>query len=545
MTAAERAETYLRLMAEAELRRAAAYPRYEPPRPPRLPSAAASAVRLSRPALAPLLPSVRTAARMSGPLLASLWPAARSTVLAARESPVGRAAEPVLWRMLRVRHTVHPLLTGRSRLRPPPAEAGLDRVRRVAGTLVSAGAISEAGAREVLQSLMDALDARGKLGPGPGHRSVGGGPWGRGYAWSPAGPAAPAPGQPLAAGPVQAVPIGSRLPLGTGADQGEACLLALVLGPGRAVLTATAWLPGTGPGRPAPPGPFSDISATDEQGGRYQADDTARPAHGHWSVTFDLGPAPAPGTRWLDISSPASTAPVRVDLARATGPGSTPAPEPAGAAGSRAGLATGLTAAERPLDDLAESLLAEAAQGHPVDGSRLSGLPEVVAALQAAAGLAPDPAALSRLAVLAARLGLGFPADLRPLIRPAELPEAWVSVLAHRGAADGPDNVAAVAAVLPEAEGARFALAGLDSVAASFTLRTVGWGWEPRPLPGFGSPRYSWWARDDQARWHVGRPQGGTTGTAGRTCCWNSARHCTRRPGRWRSSCAARPARRR
>ncbi len=261
----------------------------------------------------------------------------------------------------------------------------------------------------------------------------------------------------------------------------------------------------SGPGRPAPPGPFSEITATDEQGVRYQADDTARSAHGRWSVTFDLGPAPAPGTRWLDISSPASTTPVRVDLARATGPGSTPAPEPPGSLG---GLATGLTAAERPLDDLAESLLAEAAQGHPVDGSRLSGLPEVVAALQAAAGLAPDSAALSRLAVLAARLGLGFPADLRPLIRPAALPEAWVSVLAHRGAADGPDNVAAVAAVLPEAEGARFALAGLDSVAVSFTLRTVGWGWEPRPLPGFGSPRYSWWARDDQGRWHVARPQG-------------------------------------
>ena len=161
--AAERAEAYLRLMAETELRRAEAYPRYAPPRPPGLPPAAQSAVRLSRPALAPLLPSVRTAARVSGPLLASLWPAARTTASAARRSPAGRAAEPVLWRVLRVRQTVQPLVTGRGRLAEPPAEAGLDRVRRIADTLVSAGAISEAAAREVLESLLGALILRGKL----------------------------------------------------------------------------------------------------------------------------------------------------------------------------------------------------------------------------------------------------------------------------------------------------------------------------------------------------------------------------------------------
>ena len=66
-TAAERAEAYLRLMAESELRRALAYPPYESPAPPGLPPAVRSAVRLSRPLLAPLLPPVRSAARRSGP----------------------------------------------------------------------------------------------------------------------------------------------------------------------------------------------------------------------------------------------------------------------------------------------------------------------------------------------------------------------------------------------------------------------------------------------------------------------------------------------
>ena len=65
-TPAERAETYLRLMAESELRRALAYPGYESPGSPGLPSGVRSAVRLSRPLLAPLLPPVRSAARRSG-----------------------------------------------------------------------------------------------------------------------------------------------------------------------------------------------------------------------------------------------------------------------------------------------------------------------------------------------------------------------------------------------------------------------------------------------------------------------------------------------
>jgi hypothetical protein len=507
MTAtAQRAEAYLRLMAETELRHAEAYPRYEPSQPPGLPPAAQAAVRLSRPALAPLLPSVRAAARMSGPLLGSLWPAGRTTVSAVRRSPVTRAAEPVLWRVLRVRQTVQPLLTGRGRFMEAPAEAGLDRVRRIADTLVSAGAISEAGAQEVLENLMGALVLRGKLRADRMYWPLGGGPWGPRPAVTPL---------PLTSGPVRAVPIETRLPLGAGGDQGEACLLALVTGPGRAVMTAAAWLtePGfrpAGPGRrPSPSRPFDEITATDEHGTRYQADDTARLARGRWSVTFDLAPVPSPATTWLDITSPASTDPVRVELFRASGPLDTPAWAPAG---SQAGLPAGLSPAERLLDGLAESLLAEAANGRTADDSRLSGLTGVVKALQAAAGLTTGSAALSRLAILAGRLGIEFPADLRPLVRPVELPEPWMSVLDNRGAADGPDRVAAVAAVLPEVDGARFALAGLDSIATSATLRTVGWGWEPRPLTFSGQPRYSWWARDDQGRWHVARPHGGTHG---------------------------------
>ncbi len=516
-------------MAEAELRRALAYPPYQPPRAPGLPPAARSAVRLSRPLLAPLLPPVSAAARMSGSFLASWWPTASTAASAARQTPLGRAAEPVLWRALRVRRAVRPLLPGPGRAAPHPAEVALDRVRQVAGTLVSAGVISEAGAGEVLQSLMDALALRGRLSARAMYWPPGGGPWGPRFPWPEAGPA-----RPLAAGSVQAVSIGTTLPLGPGGSLGTGSLLALAIGPGRAVITARAHLvrPGPRPGHPGPghpgpghpgpghpgpghpgpepgPAPFGEITATDEHGVRYHANDSARLALGRWSVTFDLLPVPPPATRWLDIAGPGSTRPVRVGLARSREPA---AALPAGPAGSAAGLPARLHPADQPLDSLAESWLAQVAHGRAVSGSHLAGLTEVVAALRAVAGLTPGSPALSRLAMLAGQLGIEFPAALRSLVRPVTLPEAWMSVLDHRGAADGPDRGAAVAAVLPEVDGARFALAGLDSVAVSATLHAVRWGWQPRPLPGFGEQRHSWWARDDQGRWHVARTRGGNRG---------------------------------
>jgi hypothetical protein len=539
MTAAERAETYLRLLAESELRRALAYPRHEPPEPSGLPPAVRSAVRLSSPLLAPLLPPVRSAARVSGPLLAPLWPAARTAASAARQTAVGRAAEPVLWRMLRARQAVRPFLTGRGRAATPPADASLDRVRLVASALVQAGVIGEDVAQATLDSLTDALAIRGTLPPGRLDLPPGSASWGPGSRW----PASSPP--PLPGGPVRAIPLGTTLRLGPGGDLGEAGLLALVLAPDRAVLTAAAWLtqPGTGPRRPGwrspAPLPFGALVATDEHGAQYQAAHSAQSAYGRWSVDFELTPVPPPGIRRLDITGPAIDDPIRVDLTRTPGPGSAadrdptaphssgphssgphstgpdptrPDParsNPAGADPVRRGALPGrLSPAERPLNALAERLLAEVAHGYDPGDARLSSLTEMVGALQATAGLTVGAAALSRLAALAGRLGIDFPAGLRPRTRPVELPDAWVSVLDHRGATDGPDRAAAVAAVLPEVDGARFALAGLDSVADSATLRVVAWGWQPSPRPGLGGERFSWWARDDRGRWHLARERG-------------------------------------
>jgi hypothetical protein len=537
-TPAERAGTYLRLMAESELRRALAYPRYESPGTP----GARSAVRLSRPLLAPLLPPVRSAARRSGLLLASpwltsLWPTARTAVSAARRTPAGRAVEPVLWRTLRARPAVRPQPPPRGRLAEPPAEAAVGRVGQVASALVAAGAISEAAARTVLDSLTDALSLRGKLAARRLYQPPGPRWWGPGSPWQPGSPPPPLP-----AAPVRAVPIGSTLPLGPGGSRGEAALLALIVAPDRAVLTAAARLPSTGSqprgaGHRPPPLPFGHLTAVDDQGARYQADHTSRSPYGRWSVAFELTPVPPPGTRWLDITGPAITDPIRADLTGpgltgpgligAAYPGTSAARDPAGPdpamtdpvapdpgapdpvapdPGVWASLAGRVSPADRPLDTLAEKVLGEVTHGYGTGAAALAGLAEVVGALQAATGLTGS-AALGRLAALADRLGIPFPPALRPLAQPAGLPYAWQSVLDHRGAADGPDRVAAVAAVLPEVDGARFAVAGLDSAADSATLRVMAWGWQPSPLTSL-EDRFSWWARDDRGRWHLAREYG-------------------------------------
>ena len=522
MTAAERAETYLRLMIESELRRALACPRHEPSGPAALPPAVRSAVRLSGPLLAPLLPPVRSAARVSGPLLASLWPAARTAASAARQTTLGQAAQPVLWRALRVRQAVRPLRAGRGRLAESPAEAGLDRVRLVASALVRAGLIGETAAQAMLDQLTDALGIRGQLPPGRLYRPLAFASWGPGSRWPPASSPLPLP-----RGPVRAVPLGTTLPAGPGGERGQARLLALVLAPDHAVLTAAAWpaQPGPGAGHPGrrPPAllPFGTLVVTDEHGAQYQADPAAQPAGGRWAVAFELTPVPPPGIRWLDITSLASPGPIRVELPCTPGLGSAAGPDPAppdsvhpdpGHArphpGRRGGLPSQLSPAERPLDAFAERLLARAAHGYGPGGAPLSGLAEVVEALQAVAGVTAGSAALSRLAVLAGRLGIDFPASLRALTQPVELPDAWASVLDHRAATDGPDRVAAVAAVLPEVDGARFALAGLDSVADAATLRVVAWGWQPGLRRDLGRERFSWWARDDRGRWHLAREYG-------------------------------------
>ena len=70
---------------------------------------------------------------------------------------------------------------------------------------------------------------------------------------------------------------------------------------------------------------------------------------------------------------------------------------------------------------------------------------------------------------------------------------------------DGPQGTSTATAVLPEIDGARFVLAGLSSWERHATVLVFAWGWSPRPREFRPQQPFSWWARDDAGRWHVGR----------------------------------------
>ena len=81
---------------------------------------------------------------------------------------------------------------------------------------------------------------------------------------------------------------------------------------------------------------------------------------------------------------------------------------------------------------------------------------------------------------------------------------------APSGPAGGPEVFVPLADVLPDVDGARFALAGLSTAAGESHLHVVSSGM-PRLAEWFGydwTPGFSWWVRDGAGNWHVamGRP---------------------------------------
>jgi hypothetical protein len=88
----------------------------------------------------------------------------------------------------------------------------------------------------------------------------------------------------------------------------------------------------------------------------------------------------------------------------------------------------------------------------------------------------------------------------------AQRPRA--SVIAHRDApalADGPGVFAPLACVLPDIDGAQFALAGLSTAGGESCLHVVGQGMAPLAdrYAWNWTPGFSWWLRDSTGNWHV------------------------------------------
>jgi hypothetical protein len=395
--------------------------------------------------------------------------------------------------------------------RPPLAAAAqaVNRLRAAAGALIAAGAIDQATATAVLAGLVEALTVRSKLPPAYPFRSL------ITPGFRPAVPKAGLPGL------VRVLPVGKPVPFADGGAEHDLLhLLTLTLAPDLAVLTYAGHLlaPGGLPAEPfGPCGPASvsgRLAFTDNQGTSYQ---TSLSGGGTtdgtwWSGEFSLSPVPPSDARWIDIAPVSGPGAVRAELTGYAAASRTPVRSrqpPAGA------LPASATPAERLLDALAQDLL-WSTLWTGTSGTARSELAGMIPALTAAGAIEPGSPALGRLAALAGRLGISPPAGL-PAAPDPGLPTAWDSALASRGRRDGHHGLAPAAAVLPETDGARFAVTGLYSTQHAVILRALAWGWHATrtPFPRTAEP-YSWTALDDGGRWHIARqvnaPIGGISG---------------------------------
>jgi len=257
------------------------------------------------------------------------------------------------------------------------------------------------------------------------------------------------------------------------------------------------------------------LTVTDDRGARY--DLALVPGGGPgWAHVMSVWPPPPQDIRWLDIAAPPGPA-VRVRLERQA-PDAGDEPEV-----TEARLSPG----EHLLTMLADRLLTTApeswrdwrrqramASPGPLP-AMTAGLGQIVAALEAADVLSPLSPVPARLAALCASMGFGghgIAAAPAP-----DLPERWLSLLAHYqrrkpGMAPVRDGYAAVAAALPELDGIRLALLGLDNTEGCSSLHVLARGMtaegQPGPLGVDLDFPLSLWLRDSGGRWHAARTAG-------------------------------------
>jgi len=508
----ERAETYLRLQAEAELRRALAMPHYKPPRDP-LPTRVtrmfvqarlmrrrrAATDRIMRqqasgrqsrrgsqsramPPMATTLREIRRAAKwLDGTRRAAAVPTAALVRSAARSSSqlsarVQRAARPLRRRFRRgLRHRGYDA---------PPAEACLTRVETLASVFAAVGAITTQTEEEVVDGLRAALAARRRIEPGNllSYHGFRGHPMRRRATATTAPP-----------GPPRAIPVGAAA---SGEIEGlpvRFYLGVLVFDHSGATLTVRARFPveleEQDHGHMDPVfDALTAISAVDDRGATYRSDFSGGGGGGEWNGRLHLSPTPPPGVRWLDMTVPGASA-VRVrldatprDLQITTEPVTT-------------------SSTERFLDAQTIQLLCREVTGlaWESDDDDRDEQPRfrVVSHLLAAGLLRTESPSLRRLATAAARLDTPLPGPLAA-VEPSELPADWLSLLSRSNCTDGPTGAIPIAVVLPEVDGVQCVIVELVSDSESATIQVHVRGW-PEPRQPFRVPSDQiWWsARDD------------------------------------------------
>jgi len=337
------------------------------------------------------------------------------------------------------------------------------------------------------------------------------------------------PRQPTGAGPPgedagpdgagRFVPVGLTVPFRAGAVRGELCLMSFAQ-TGSGARFIAAWqvhspslevqLSHHYPGLI----PFDEFTVTDDRGARYELDLTPG-SDLAWPNMIRLSPAPPGSIRWLDVAPPYRQA-VRVDL----GSGE---PAPADGEAKVSVSDTTLSPGEHLLVLLAERLLTGTPQfprrgllAAPPTSPRqvvAGGFGVIIAALEAAGVLSPLSPVPARLATLCASLDLtGHGIAAPPTL---DMPEPWLSLLAHyQRRKPEPtqmrEGYAALAASLPELDGIRVILLGLQHTQGASALHVLVQGRIPEPRPGpldidLNFP-LSLWLRDSGGRWHAARP---------------------------------------
>jgi hypothetical protein len=303
---------------------------------------------------------------------------------------------------------------------------------------------------------------------------------------------------PASAGtPDRHVPVGRVLPFHTDMVRGELGLMSFSHTARGARFTASARIENLLGPSPAE-WPFNQFIVRDDRGHRYRPDfEMVGPPE--WVCYLSLSPEPPRDIRWLNLTAPGEAA-IRISLDRIPSDAAPQVRE------------TDLSAGEHLLNQIAARLVATIPQHLAAEaGSDLAPvLGETVAALAAAEALPPLSPVPGRLAALCAGLGISGHGITAPPAR--ELPEPWVSLLAHHqrmrlDTVPAHDGFATATAVLPELDGITLVLLGVHNHDGKSWLHAQASGRLPAeqygPLGLDASFPLSVWVRDSGGQWHT------------------------------------------
>jgi hypothetical protein len=445
----ERAETFLRLMVEAELRGPALSPLPAPP--------SADAAFLTR-------STALTRAAWALTAVGALDPEIAEAVMADAELALA------------------------ARYRPEPPEAGV---------IGPAGAPLAVPAFPPVPAVPRGRFTSARLTVRPGWRPPPG----------PDEPPPPATSTTVQGGPERYVPVGRMILFHDETVSGEVDLMSYAhTAAGARLIAIWQARDPLGPRRRGLP-PVEAFTVTDDRGQRYELV-FATKGRSESSCDLALRPDPPADIRWLDITAPGEQA-VRVDLER---PAEVPAPRVSDVRHS-VGEHLLNRIAERVLamaPDFPAQLAAMTAV--PVAGLT-AGLGVTIAALQAAEVLSPLSPVPAQLAALCASLRVpGHGITAVPAAELPEPWLSLLSHYHRRKPDIAParDGFAAAAAALPELDGIRLVLLGLHNCDGSTWVNALAHGHLARRQHGLHGLDMAFplsiWIRDDAGRWHVARP---------------------------------------